>query len=201
MSVAIAPVGSDEFCVVGFGGKESGVRSQGSGMRVFPLTDAGWWGWESERRAEMVLVNQRRRAEVSAEWGRYWERRHAWGREMIGQTGRLHHNGSIDEYVDARLAAEKRSPALPCDDFAFVRRIYLDVVGVTPTAEQVREFVADARADKRARLIDELLQQPGWADNWVGYWQDVLAENPNIVNPTLNNTGPFRWWIYEALLG
>ncbi|HBL43030.1 MAG TPA: hypothetical protein DDZ90_06505, partial [Planctomycetaceae bacterium] len=37
-----------------------------------------------------------------------------------------------------------------------------------------------------------------WADNWVGYWQDVLAENPNIVNPTLNNTGPFRWWIHES---
>ena len=28
---------------------------------------------------------------------------------------------------------------------------------------------------------------------------DVLAENPNILNPTLNNTGPFRWWLYESL--
>ncbi len=33
----------------------------------------------------------------------------------------------------------------------------------------------------------------------MGYWQDVLAENPNIINPTLNNTGPFRWWLYESL--
>ncbi len=32
------------------------------------------------------------------------------------------------------------------------------------------------------------------------YWQDVLAENPNIVNPTLNNTGPFRWWIHESFV-
>ncbi len=32
----------------------------------------------------------------------------------------------------------------------------------------------------------------------MGYWQDVLAENPNIINPTLNNTGPFRWWLYES---
>ena len=32
------------------------------------------------------------------------------------------------------------------------------------------------------------------------YWLDVLAENPNLINPTLNNTGPFRWWIYESLL-
>jgi hypothetical protein len=33
----------------------------------------------------------------------------------------------------------------------------------------------------------------------MGYWQDVLAENPNILNPTLNNTGPFRWYLHEAL--
>ncbi len=49
-------------------------------------------------------------------------------------------------------------------------------------------------------MIDRLLADPRWADHWVGYWQDVLAENPNILNPTLNNTGPFRWWIYESLL-
>ena len=61
-------------------------------------------------------------------------------------------------------------------------------------------FLSDTRPDKRRHLIDELLANRGWADNWVGYWQDVLAENPNIVNPTLNNTGPFRWWIYESLL-
>ncbi|HEY2414578.1 MAG TPA: DUF1553 domain-containing protein, partial [Pirellulaceae bacterium] len=95
---------------------------------------------------------------------------------------------------------ENVNPSPLCDDTSFVRRIYLDILGVTPTAAQVSSFVNDTRLDKRSRLVDELLRQPGWADNWVGYWQDVLAENPNIVNPTLNNTGPFRWWIYESLL-
>ena len=56
----------------------------------------------------------------------------------------------------------------------------------------------DSQQIRRAKLIDRLLEQPGWADHWVGYWQDVLAENPNIVNPTLNNTGPFRWWLHES---
>ena len=45
-----------------------------------------------------------------------------------------------------------------------------------------------------------MLADEGWADHWVGYWQDVLAENPNIVNPSLNNTGPFRWFIHESFL-
>ena len=48
--------------------------------------------------------------------------------------------------------------------------------------------------------MDAFLADPRWADHWVGYWQDVLAENPNLVNPTLNNTGPFRFWIHESFL-
>ena len=54
--------------------------------------------------------------------------------------------------------------------------------------------------DRRAEVIERLLADERWADHWMGYWLDVLAENPNIVNPTLNNTGPFRWWIYSSFL-
>jgi hypothetical protein len=83
------------------------------------------------------------------------------------------------------------------EDLAFLRRVYLDTVGVPPTLEEIRSF---QKNPDRKTLIDSLLNDPRWADNWMGYWQDVLAENPNILNPTLNNTGPFRWWLYESLL-
>ena len=86
------------------------------------------------------------------------------------------------------------------DDLAFLRRVTLDTVGVVPTLAEIEAFTKDTSKDKRARVIERLLADPRWADNWVGYWQDALAENPNILNPTLNNTGPFRWWIYESLL-
>lgn len=86
------------------------------------------------------------------------------------------------------------------DDLTFLRRVTLDTVGVVPTLEEIRAFQNDRTPDRRARLIDRLLDDPRWADHWMGYWQDVLAENPNILNPTLNNTGPFRWWLYESLL-
>ncbi len=82
-------------------------------------------------------------------------------------------------------------------DLAFLRRVYLDTVGVPPMLAEIAAF--QAKPD-RAAVIDILLKDPRWADNWMGYWEDVLAENPNILNPTLNNTGPFRWWIYESLL-
>ncbi|AGA24872.1 DUF1553 domain-containing protein [Singulisphaera acidiphila] len=86
------------------------------------------------------------------------------------------------------------------DDLPFLRRVTLDTVGVIPTEAEALQFLADSGPDKRARVIDRLLADPRWADQWMGYWQDVLAENPNILNPTLNNSGPFRWWIYESLL-
>jgi mono/diheme cytochrome c family protein len=97
------------------------------------------------------------------------------------------------------LNAEHTTLTPLCDDLAFLRRVYIDTVGVVPTLEENRAFEADRSPDRRAKLIDRLLADPRWADNWMGYWQDVLAENPNIINPTLNNTGPFRWWIYESL--
>lgn len=85
-------------------------------------------------------------------------------------------------------------------DLEFLRRVTLDTTGVVPSEDEIRAFLADASEDRRARVIERLLADPRWADHWVSYWQDVLAENPNIINPTLNNTGPFRWWIYESLL-
>jgi mono/diheme cytochrome c family protein len=84
------------------------------------------------------------------------------------------------------------------DDLSFLRRVTLDTVGVVPTPEEVRAFLADTSPEKRAKVIDRLLADSRWADHWMGYWLDVLAENPNIINPTLNNTGPFRWWLYES---
>jgi hypothetical protein len=184
-SVSIAPAGTDDFHVIAFG-------------KSIPLTDTGWLAWERAKRAEMIGINQRRRAHASTEYAEYWRRRHEWAREYVGRSTAPAHG--IDGFIDSKLAVEKVDPAPLCDDYAFVRRVYLDCVGITPTADEVNAFVNDSRADKRARLIDRLLDQPGWADHWVGYWQDVLAENPNIVNPTLNNTGPFRWWLHEALL-
>lgn len=86
------------------------------------------------------------------------------------------------------------------EDLAFLRRLSLDTVGVPPSEKEIQTFLRDAPRDRRGRAIDRLLKDPRWADQWMGYWQDVLAENPNIINPTLNNSGPFRWWIEESLL-
>lgn len=85
------------------------------------------------------------------------------------------------------------------DEMTYLRRVFLDTVGVPPTRLDVDSFLADPSVDRRQRLVRKLLRDERWADNWTGYWQDVYAENPNLLKPTLNNTGPFRFWIHDAL--
>ena len=95
---------------------------------------------------------------------------------------------------------EDFEPTPLAGDLACLRRVTLDTVGVTPTEAEIEAFLKGDSATRRADVIDRLLADQRWADHWMGYWLDVLAENPNIINPTLNNTGPFRWWLYESLL-
>ena len=85
------------------------------------------------------------------------------------------------------------------DDLTFLRRVALDCVGVLPNVNEINQFLEDDAEPRRKNAIDRFLDDPRWADHWMGYWQDVLAENPNMLSGSLNNTGPFRWWLYDAL--
>ena len=65
----------------------------------------------------------------------------------------------IDELIAKRLAELKVVPASTSSDAEFVRRVYLDLTGVVPTAKQARAFLDDSAPDKRQRLIDELYRE------------------------------------------
>ncbi len=84
-------------------------------------------------------------------------------------------------------------------DEAFLRRVFLDLIGLPPTAAEARDFLADKSPDKRVRLIDRLLADERRADHEMSDWLDLLAENPTLINASLNSTGPFRWFLLDAL--
>ena len=83
------------------------------------------------------------------------------------------HN-DIDKLVYADLTRLRITPSELCSDSVFLRRAYLDVCGITPTAAEVRAFLDDKSADKRAKLIDKLLERPEYAAHWAQKWADVL---------------------------
>ncbi len=165
--------------------------------REIQLTEDGWADYATERRVHWTSEDTKRRAIASAGQAAYWAKRHELARKFVQSESR-HANSSVDEFITARLVAAKATPAPLTDDYAFLRRITLDTIGTVPTPEQIDAFLRDRSQNRRANAIERLLGHPGWADHWVSYWQDVLAENPGILKPMLNNTGPFRWWIHES---
>ncbi|HAD61311.1 MAG TPA: hypothetical protein DCG12_18890, partial [Planctomycetaceae bacterium] len=77
----------------------------------------------------------------------------------------------IDEIIQRDLRQHKLVPNPPASDLQFIRRVYLDVIGRIPTAEELTKFQADRRKERRAKLIDELLASPGHEShmfNWLG---------------------------------
>lgn len=83
-------------------------------------------------------------------------------------------NNRIDELVYAKLKTLGIPPSGLSSDEAFVRRVYLDVTGLLPTAEQARAFLADRDPKKRAALIDKLLASDAFDDFWSLKWGDLL---------------------------
>jgi hypothetical protein len=105
----------------------------------------------------------------------------------------------LDALVAARLAKVHPDvkPAPLTGDAEFARRAYLDVVGVPPSPDQLREFLADKRRDKRARLIDELLASPGYGRNWSRYWREVIQSRASNANAQQVRYDLMEDWLAE----
>lgn len=95
----------------------------------------------------------------------------------------------IDKAVQQRLQSEK-IPASPlADDAEFMRRVYLDLVGVIPPADKVAAFLDSKDPEKRAKLIDELLASPQYGKHMADIWQSMLmprvSDNRNLQRQPL----------------
>ncbi|MBI4607256.1 MAG: DUF1549 domain-containing protein [Planctomycetes bacterium] len=105
----------------------------------------------------------------------------------------------IDELVLAKLRELGIQPSAPCTDAVFIRRVYLDVIGMLPPAHEVRAFIADRDPDKRRRLIDRLLERDELADLWAMRWGDLLrikAEFPSNLWPLAAQA--YGRWVRDA---
>lgn len=103
----------------------------------------------------------------------------------------------VDAAIRAAWIKEGISPAPAVDDARYLRRAYLDITGVIPPLDVVTTFLADRAADKRAKLIAELLASPRYADHWTDLWDRVLLGRD--VRARLVDRDAFRGWLHGEL--
>ncbi len=98
----------------------------------------------------------------------------------------------IDQHVGNKLVRLGIPPSDPIDDATFLRRVSLDTIGTLPTATEARRFLADSSPDKRAKLVEALLNRPEYADYWAMQWADILRAD-KIKITTQGTVGMTRW--------
>ena len=109
-------------------------------------------------------------------------------------------NNKIDELVFAKLKSLGLPPSDFCTDQEFLRRVYLDVIGTLPTAEEARQFLADPDPQKRSKLIDRLLAVEEFADYWALKWGDLFrmkSEFPSNLWP--NAVQAYHRWVKASI--
>ena len=92
-------------------------------------------------------------------------------------------------------------PSAPADDATFLRRVTIDICGTLPTSDEVADYLADTRSDKRARLIDRLLERPEYASYFALKWADILQNRGAGYSTSKQRAGTtlFAAWIRDSL--
>ncbi len=110
----------------------------------------------------------------------------------------------VDQLLAEELFGDTSTLAPIASDETFVRRVWLDLVGDIPTPEDLTAFLLDPRANKRQRLVNQLLANPQYGQNWARYWRDVilsrriedramLVSNPVVVKLTQQLNENLSW--------
>src|SRR5690606_14077179 len=107
----------------------------------------------------------------------------------------------LDRIIDAYLLEHELALPAEIDDATFLRRVSLDLVGLLPEPDTLAAFVADTAADKRARMIDQLLDNDiAYADHWLTFFNDLLRNDYSGTGFITGGRRQISGWLYDALL-
>ncbi len=109
----------------------------------------------------------------------------------------------VDELVYAKLKKLRIAPSEMAPDAAFLRRVYVDIIGKLPTPAEVAEFEADLSTGKRERVINELIDRTEFADMWVMKWGELLRVRSQPQNAgyfSVKNTKGYYDWLREQIV-
>jgi hypothetical protein len=104
----------------------------------------------------------------------------------------------IDRSLESYWTAHGVSVPAPVSDSLFARRVYLDLWGLLPTPEQLREFEGDRDPRKRERLIEQLLEnRRNYSENWISFWNDLLRNDEGVRYEGARES--ITTWLLQAL--
>jgi len=107
----------------------------------------------------------------------------------------------IDHFVLHHLEEAGLAPSLPADPAKLVRRLFLDLIGLPPTPQEVDAFVSDPTQANYERLIEELCNRPQFGERWARPWLDLAryADSHGFQRDDLRDSWAYRDWVIQAL--
>lgn len=103
------------------------------------------------------------------------------------------------ETLDSLILQEVGQSTPPASDEQFLRRVSLDLIGRPPTPEELKAFLEDGSAERRAKAIDRLLDLPEFGRNWANYWSDTISYHVPPPELTFLSYKPFKGWLADKL--
>ena len=107
----------------------------------------------------------------------------------------------IDAFIRRKLRSLKLTPSPPASKRVLIRRLYFDLIGLPPTPEDVKAFLADDAPDAYEKLVDRLLASPQYGERWARHWLDVarFGESQGFERDKLRtNSWRYRDWLIRA---
>ncbi|MEJ6582003.1 MAG: PSD1 and planctomycete cytochrome C domain-containing protein [Akkermansiaceae bacterium] len=107
---------------------------------------------------------------------------------------------AIDAFIGDRLKKEGLSPGEEADRYTLIRRVSLDLTGLSPTVEEVDAFIADKSADAYGKLLDRLLAKPTFGEHWARMWLDLAryADSAGYADDPERTIWAYRDWVIRA---
>lgn len=106
----------------------------------------------------------------------------------------------IDRILDAYLSEHNLTRPQSLGDHEFLRRVYLDIIGLLPTAEQLDAFLNDPDPAKREKIVDTLLDDNrAYTEHWLTFWNDLLRNDYKGTGYIEGGRKQISAWLYRAL--
>jgi hypothetical protein len=115
-------------------------------------------------------------------------------------------NNPIDCFILEKLEANQMLPSVPANKEVLLRRVFLDLIGVPPTVDQIRQFVSDTSPNAFEKVVNKLLENPAYGERWGRHWLDTArySDTNGSLNQRLNDYRyPYAWayreWVFNAI--